>query len=62
MPKNKEGLEVNDQHINQNGRARLLSVGKVIPVDWGWVRVTRTRFDDRTVWLRVEKLELREAA
>jgi len=61
MSKNSKGQETNDVHINSNGRARLLSVGKVIPAEWGWVRVVRTRHDDTTVWLQITKLELLES-
>ncbi len=60
MPKNEKGREVVDLHINTNARRRQLSVGKLLPSEWGWVRVTRTRSDDGNVWLHIRKLELRE--
>lgn len=56
--KNEKNQEVNDQRVNQNGRARLLSVGKFLPKDWGWVRVTRTRAEGETVWLKVERIKI----
>lgn len=56
--KNDAGQETNDLRINSNGRARLLSVGKFLPKDWQWVRVTRTRSGDGTVWLRVDKIKM----
>lgn len=58
--KNDKGQEVNDQHINVSGRSRQLSVGKFIPKDWGWVRVTRTRSDDNNVWIHVRRLVMVE--
>lgn len=57
--KNDKNQETNDQHINTNGRSRLMSIGKVLPKDWSWVRVTRTRSDDNTVWLKIERMELK---
>lgn len=59
--KNNKGQEVNDQHINVSGRSRQLSVGKFLPRDWGWVRVTRTRSDDNNVWIHVERLVMIES-
>jgi len=61
MAKNDKGQEANDQKINSNARRRMLSVGKVIPNDWGWVRVTRTRSDENTVWLQIKRLRIAEA-
>lgn len=58
MPKNERGEEVNDQKVNTNGRSRLLSVGKFVPREWEWVRVTRTRRTPGAIWLRVERLEV----
>ena len=62
MAKNAEGQETNDQRINTNGRARLLSVGKFLPKEWEMVRVTRTRTAPGTVWLRVDQITLRVGA
>ena len=61
MAKNSKGQETVDLRINTNARRRQLSVGKVIPSDWDWVRVTRTRSEDGTVWLRVSRLTVVEA-
>ena len=58
MAKNDKGQEQNDQHINANGRARLLSVGKFLPKEWEWVRVIRTRSDADTVWLQIKRIKL----
>lgn len=58
MAKNNKNQEVFDQHINVNGRARLLSVGKLIPSSWGWVRVTRTRQADGEVWLHIQEIKM----
>ena len=52
--KNKKGQIVLDQTVNRSGRSRQISVGKLLPADWEWVRVVRTRFNDKTVWLRIE--------
>jgi len=60
MPKNSKGQEVNDQHIIRNGRRTMLSVGKYLPTDWGWVRVTKTHKEGNKIWLTVEALELVE--
>lgn len=62
MPKNERGRETNDQRINSKGRGRLLSVTKYLPSDFEWVRVTKTKAEDNSVWLRIDKLELRQAS
>lgn len=61
MAKNNKGQEVNDQRVNHSGRGRNLSMGRLLPPDWEWVRVTRTRYDDNNVWLHIRRLEIREA-
>lgn len=60
MPKNEKGQVTNDLHINSNGRSRLLSIGKFLPKGWGWVRVTKTKSTDDTVWLQIKRLNLVE--
>ena len=50
-----------DQKINTSGRGRSLAVGKVIPKNWTWVRVTVTEETKTTVTLTIKKLEIREA-
>ena len=60
MAKNNKGQEVVDLRINTNARRRQLSVGKVLPKDWDWVRITRTRSEEGTIWLRVTKLTIVE--
>lgn len=62
MAKNDKGQESNHQRINSNAGRRLLSVGKFIPKDFDWVRVTRTRFDDDTVWLQIKRVRLVEGS
>lgn len=59
--KDSTGREVQDQKIQAQGRGRLLAVGRVIPPDWDYVRVTKTKADDNTVWLRIRHLEVAEA-
>lgn len=59
--KNDKGQETNDQSINRTGRARLLSVGKFVPKDWGRVRVTRTKQDEHNVWIHIRELTVRLA-
>ncbi len=60
--KDSTGHEVQDQKIQKAGRASLLAVGRVIPADWEYVRVTKTKHDDNTVWLRIKHLEVSEAS
>ena len=60
MAKNDKGQLTFDQHVNSNGRARMLAVGKILPSDFGWVRVTRTRHDEDTVWIQIKRLSLVE--
>ena len=50
-----------DQKINTSGRGRSLSVGKVLPHTWEWVRVTVTEETKTSVTLHIKKLEIREA-
>lgn len=65
MPNPKKGKVTepthHDQKINTSGRGRSLAVGKVLPKDWDWVRVTATEGTDKVVTFTVRKLELREA-
>lgn len=61
MAKNSKGQETNDQHINVHGRSRQLTVGKFIPEDWGWVRVTRTQSKVGEVTLHIRRLEMVES-
>lgn len=60
MGKNNKGQQVKDLRINTNNRRRQLSVGALIPSEWDWVRVTRTRSDLDTVWLQVKRLTMVE--
>ena len=60
MPRNNKGQETNDLHIHGSGRSRLLSIGKYVPSEWGWVRVTKTKVEGNKIWLTVEALELVE--
>ncbi len=50
-----------DQRILTSGRGRALSVGKILPKDWDWVRVTVTEETKNTRTLVIRKLEIREA-
>ena len=59
--KNSLGQEVQDQKVQKAGRAMLLAVGRVIPADWDYVRGTKTKHDDNTVWLRIRHLEVSES-
>ena len=61
MAKNEKNQETNDQRVHHSGRGRLLAVGKLLPADFDWVRVTRTRTSGNEVWLHIRKLELSEA-
>jgi len=60
MGKNSKGQETNDQHIHGSGRSRLLSIGKYVPSEWGWVRVTQTHKEGNKIWVSIEALELVE--
>lgn len=60
MAKNDKHQETVDLRINTNGRRRQLSVGKILPEDYDWVRVTRTRSTEDTVWLKIRRLKLIE--
>jgi len=60
--KDARGRFVQDQRIMKvAARGRHLSVGRLIPEDWQHVRVTKTREDESTVWIRIRKLEITEA-
>ena len=50
-----------DQKVNTSGRGRSLSVGKVIPKNWVWVRVTVIEESKTEVTVKIRKLEIREA-
>lgn len=50
-----------DQKINTSGRGRSLSVGKVVPKTWSWVRVTVVEESKTEVTIKIKKLEIREA-
>ena len=60
MGRNSKGQETNDLHIHGSGRSRLLSVGKYVPSERGWVRVTKTHKEGNKIWLTIEALELVE--
>lgn len=61
MQKDKRGRTVVDQKINHSGRGRLMAMGKLLPEDFNYVRVTITRTGENNVWLNIRKLELAEA-
>lgn len=50
-----------DQKINTSGRGRSLSVGKVLPHDWSWVRVTVIEESKTEITIKIRKLVIREA-
>ncbi|MCH8311017.1 MAG: hypothetical protein IIB17_11070 [Chloroflexi bacterium] len=50
-----------DQRINVSGRGRTLAVGKTLPTDWEWVRVTVLESKDNEVTLHIRRLVLNEA-
>jgi len=60
MARNSKGQETNDLKIIRNGRQTLMSVGKYVLPEWGWVRVTKTHKEGNKIWLTVEALELVE--
>lgn len=57
----KEQAKPQDQKINTSGRGRSLSVGKVLPHDWSWVRVTVIEETKTEITLTIRKLVIREA-
>lgn len=61
MVKNDEQPAHQDQKINTSGRGRSLSVGKVLPKNWSWVRVTVIEESKTHVTITIKKLEMREA-
>lgn len=61
MTKDSRGRLVVDSRVNKSGRGRLLAMGKLLPGDFDYVRVTVTRTRDNSVWLHIRKLELAEA-
>ena len=60
MAKNSKHQETNDLKIMRNRRQTLLSVGKYVDQEWGWVRVTKTHREGNKIWLTIEALELVE--
>ena len=59
--KDSRGRFVQDQKVLVTARGRHLSVGRLLPDDWQYVRVTKTRQDDTTIWVRLVKLDVTEA-
>jgi len=55
------GRFVQDQKVLVTARGRHLSVGRLLPDDWQHVRVTKTKQDENTIWVRLAKLEVTEA-
>lgn len=55
------GQKPQDQKINTSGRSRTLSVGKALPHDWSWVRVTVIQESKTEITLKIRKLVIREA-
>lgn len=56
-----EETKPQDQKINTSGRGRSLAVGKILPHDWSWVRVTVTEETKTEVTITIRKLVIREA-
>ncbi len=61
MNRDKKGRVVVDGRVNKSGRGRLLAVGKLLPADFDYVRVTQTRTRENEIWLHIRKLTLSEA-
>lgn len=57
----KEQPKPQDQKINTSGRGRSLAVGKILPHDWTWVRVTVIEESKTEVTVKIRKLVIREA-
>ncbi|MBW2559880.1 MAG: hypothetical protein JRE40_03375 [Deltaproteobacteria bacterium] len=45
-----------DRHVVSVGGTRSISLGKVIPPDWRYVRIYSRRVSENTIELRIEKL------
>lgn len=45
-----------DRKVQDTGYTRVLSLGKIIPKDWTYVRVTPLKKDKTTILLRIDKL------
>lgn len=45
-----------DRKVRQQGGGRSLSMGKVIPPTWKYVRIRKVRESDTSVTVRIEKL------
>ena len=63
MPKNKakKGNPVRgpyDLKVQVGGNTHLLSVGKLLPHDWNFTRVTVTSESEGEIWLKLERLSL----
>lgn len=50
-----------DRRVRMQGGSRVLSLGKFIPAEWAWVRVTKLMETPKSVELRFEQLELKPA-
>lgn len=62
MPtKAKEENKPQDQKINTSGRGYSLAVGKILPHDWSWVRVTVIEETKTEITIKIRKLVIREA-
>jgi len=45
-----------DRKVQKTGSTRLLSLGKVIPVGWRYVRIRKLREDINILYISIEKL------
>lgn len=50
-----------DQRVSTSGRGRSIAVGKILPKDWSWVRVTVVEETKTEVTVKIRKLVIREA-
>lgn len=56
-----EDAKPQDQRVNTSGRGRSLAVGKVLPKDWDWVRVTVVETTKTEITVKIRKLVIKEA-
>jgi len=48
-----------DRRVRVQGGSRVLSLGKIIPDDWGWVRVWKLDETPKSITVHFERLELK---
>lgn len=58
---NQDQAKPQDQKVNTSGRGRSLAVGKILPRDWSWVRLTVIEESKTEVIVKIRKLVIREA-